>query len=76
MQSLPDIVPERRAEAARRYLAREIARTAPTEQLSAAESEDISARVLTVLDHPRFAALFAPGSRAGRKTRGLDTLES
>ncbi len=60
MQSLPDIVPGRRAEAARRYLAR----AQRTEDLSEAEGLEIAAQVLAVLDNPRFAALFAPGSRA------------
>jgi ATP-dependent helicase/nuclease subunit A len=60
MQSLPDIAPGRRAEAAKRYLAR----AQRTEDLSEAESVEISAQVLAVLDDPRFAALFAPGSRA------------
>jgi ATP-dependent helicase/nuclease subunit A len=58
MQSLPDIAPERRVEAARRYLARQ------NEDFDEAQRGDISGRVVAMLDDPRFAALFAPGSRA------------
>ena len=60
MQSLPDIAPERRAEAARKYLARK----EHTEKLDAAERDEILSQAVAVLDDPRFAALFAPGSRA------------
>jgi ATP-dependent helicase/nuclease subunit A len=58
MQSLPDIAPERRAEAARRYITRAGADFAP------AEREALVATTLRLLDDPRFAALFAAGSRA------------
>jgi ATP-dependent helicase/nuclease subunit A len=58
MQSLPDIAPERRAEAARRFLAR------AGRELSKAEHDDILRQVQAVLNDPNFAALFAPGSRA------------
>ena len=58
MQSLPDIPPERRAEAARRYLARQ------KTDFSEAERDEIVEQVLAVLADARFAALFAPGSRA------------
>jgi ATP-dependent helicase/nuclease subunit A len=58
MQSLPDIAPVRRAEAARRYVARAGAAFAP------ADREAFVATTLRLLDEPRFAALFAPGSRA------------
>ncbi len=57
MQSLPDIPPERRAEAARRHIAR-------VNGFGAEESERVARDVLTILEDPRFAALFAPGSRA------------
>jgi ATP-dependent helicase/nuclease subunit A len=60
MQSLPDIVPERRNEAMRMFLAR-VGRNG---ELSAAEQEEIAAQVRGVLDDARFAALFAAGSRA------------
>ena len=58
MQSLPDIPVERRAEAARRHIAR------AKDDLTAEERERIARDVLAILDDPRFAALFAPGSRA------------
>jgi ATP-dependent helicase/nuclease subunit A len=58
MQSLPDIPPDHRAEAARRYLARQ------SKDFDAAERDAIEARVLALLGDARFAALFAPGSRA------------
>ncbi len=60
MQSLPDIAPERRAEAARKYLAR----AERTEKLSTADSNEILRQTMAVLDDLRFAELFAPGSRA------------
>jgi ATP-dependent helicase/nuclease subunit A len=58
MQSLPDIAPERRAQAARRFLAH------AGRELSTAEHDEILRQVQAVLDEPSFAALFAPGSRA------------
>ena len=58
MQSLPDVSPERRAEAARRYVARSGASFAPAEQ------EGFVATTLRLIDEPRFSALFADGSRA------------
>lgn len=58
MQSLPDIAPERRAEAARRYVGRAGHAFAPAEQ------DAFVATTLRLLDEPRFAALFSPGSRA------------
>jgi ATP-dependent helicase/nuclease subunit A len=58
MQSLPDIPPERQADAALQYIARQ--RT----DFSEAERGEIAGQVLAVLGDPRFAALFAPGSRA------------
>jgi ATP-dependent helicase/nuclease subunit A len=58
MQSLPDIAPERRAEAARRYVARAGA------AFAVADQEAFVATTLRLLDEPRFAALFSPGSRA------------
>jgi ATP-dependent helicase/nuclease subunit A len=72
MQSLPDIAPERRAEAARRFLARAGAGLAP------AERDALAAKILQVLADARFAALFSPGSRAevpivGRLARGGKT---
>jgi ATP-dependent helicase/nuclease subunit A len=58
MQSLPDVPPAHRAEAARRYLAR------AGKEFAEAEQEAMAAQALRVLDDARFAALFAPGSRA------------
>jgi ATP-dependent helicase/nuclease subunit A len=58
MQSLPDVPPDRRAEAARRHIERQ------KTDFSAAECEAIAAGTLALLDDPRFAALFGPGSRA------------
>jgi len=57
MQSLPDVAPERRADAARRYLAGKALFTD-------VERDKITERVLSALAEPRFAALFQPGSRA------------
>jgi ATP-dependent helicase/nuclease subunit A len=58
MQSLPDIAPERRAEAARRYVTRAGHAFTPAEQ------DAFVATTLRVIDEPRFAALFSPASRA------------
>jgi ATP-dependent helicase/nuclease subunit A len=58
MQSLPDIAPERRAQAARRHLDR------AGQDFTEAERDAIARQVLALLDDARFAALFAPGSRA------------
>jgi ATP-dependent helicase/nuclease subunit A len=58
LQSLPEVAPERRAEAALRYLGRNAAAWA------AEEREALVQQVLALLDDPRFAALFGPGSRA------------
>jgi ATP-dependent helicase/nuclease subunit A len=62
MQSLPGIPEAERAEAARRHIERQ--RTGQTIDFTAAEAGDIVRQVLAVLADPRFAALFAPGSRA------------
>jgi ATP-dependent helicase/nuclease subunit A len=58
LQALPDIAPDQRAEAIRGYLAR------AARAFSAAEQEQIAGQIDTVLTDSRFAALFAPGSRA------------
>jgi ATP-dependent helicase/nuclease subunit A len=58
MQSLPDLLPEWRENAARRYLARN------AKEFSAAEQEALLGKVLAVLDDKRFAEMFVPGSRA------------
>jgi ATP-dependent helicase/nuclease subunit A len=57
LQALPAIPPERRAEAAQRYLAR-------ADGFSAAERAALTREVLAVLDDARFAPLFSPESRA------------
>jgi ATP-dependent helicase/nuclease subunit A len=58
LQSLPDIPPARRLQAARDYLA------GAGDSLSAEEREAIAAQVMGVLEHPRFHELYGPGSRA------------
>jgi len=55
LQALPDIPPARRAEAAERYLAKA--------DLAAVERAEIARQVFAVVDDPRFAEVFAPGSR-------------
>jgi ATP-dependent helicase/nuclease subunit A len=64
MQSLPDLLPERRTEAARGYLDR------AARQWDDAERARLVAEVLAVLADPRFAVLFAPGTRAEVPIRG------
>jgi ATP-dependent helicase/nuclease subunit A len=58
LQALPDIPPERRAEAARDYLTR------AGRDLEADECARIAVQVMRVIEDPRFRALYAPGSRA------------
>ena len=58
LQSLPDLKPEARPAAARRFLA------LPAHGLPDAEAAQIAAETLAVLEHPDFAAVFGPGSRA------------
>jgi ATP-dependent helicase/nuclease subunit A len=58
LQSLPDLAGERRRDAARRYLERNAADWAEDER------EALAGRVLALIDDPRFAEVFAPGSRA------------
>jgi ATP-dependent helicase/nuclease subunit A len=58
LQSLPDLLPEWRENAARHYLARN------AKKFSAAEQEELLTKVLALLSDKRFAELFAPGSRA------------
>jgi ATP-dependent helicase/nuclease subunit A len=74
LQALPAIPPARRAEAARRYVARDGADFGESERAA------MAAEVTAVLDDPRFAPLFAPGSRAevpivGRVTIGGRRIE-
>ena len=58
MQSLPDIPPARRKDAAERYLAGAATDFLPTEQ------SEIARQILAILDDRNFAQIFAPGSRA------------
>jgi ATP-dependent helicase/nuclease subunit A len=58
LQALPDLAPDARDAAARRHLAR------AAKNFSAEECEHMLEQVRCVLDDPRFAELFAPGSRA------------
>jgi ATP-dependent helicase/nuclease subunit A len=58
LQGLPDLPHPARAAGARRFLAW------PAHALAADAQDDILRETLTVLDHPDFAALFAPGSLA------------
>jgi ATP-dependent helicase/nuclease subunit A len=58
LQTLPNVAPDQRARAATRYLAVAAA------DLDAGERVTIANEVDDVLDHPAFAPLFAPGSRA------------
>jgi ATP-dependent helicase/nuclease subunit A len=58
LQSLPDIAPERRAEAADRFLAR------AHKDFTQAERDAMRGKVLAVLGHETFQPLFVPGSRA------------
>lgn len=64
LQSLPDVAPERRVEAAHKYLARNAADWPEDERAK------LAASVLAVIADPRFAAVFAPGSRAEVSTIG------
>ena len=69
LQSLPEVQPSRRREIARTFLARN------AETWSEVEREGLAANVLAVIAEPRFAPVFAGGSRAevaivGRLERG------
>jgi ATP-dependent helicase/nuclease subunit A len=65
LELLPDLPPAARAEAGRRFLAQ------PAHNLDGAAIDALVAEVLTVLNDPAFAALFAPGSRAEVPVTGL-----
>ncbi|MEN2980233.1 double-strand break repair helicase AddA [Tistrella bauzanensis] len=58
LQVLPDLPPDARADAAARFLA------APAHGLAAGDAAALAGEVMAVLDHPDFAAIFQPGSRA------------
>ena len=57
LQSLPEMSPPQRAQAMQDFLARQT-------KLDAAERSSLAGQVMAVLEDPRFAELFAPGSRA------------
>jgi ATP-dependent helicase/nuclease subunit A len=58
LQVLPDLPAADRPAAARRHLARPALALAPADQAA------LAGEVLAVLENPRFAAVFGPGSRA------------
>jgi ATP-dependent helicase/nuclease subunit A len=58
LQSLPELAADRRRELALNYLARN------AEAWTAAEREALAEKVLALISEPRFAAVFAAGSRA------------
>jgi ATP-dependent helicase/nuclease subunit A len=58
LQSLPDVATERRRDAAQKYLARN------TDGWTDGEREAVAGGVLALIGDPRFAPVFAPGSRA------------
>ena len=58
LQSLPAVAPEHRADAARRYLA------GKSRDFTADEAEELARKALMLVEHPDFAALFSPQSRA------------
>ncbi|MBV8935463.1 MAG: PD-(D/E)XK nuclease family protein [Alphaproteobacteria bacterium] len=65
LQHLPCVDVANRAEAVRRYLDR------PGNGLSAGAAEELVAEILAILDHPKLAPLFGPGSRAEVPLTGL-----
>ncbi len=58
LQSLPEIAPERRSDAARNFLVRNAKKWTPPER------DALAAQVLALINKEKFASLFAPGSRA------------
>ncbi len=58
LQSLPDVPAERRRDAALRYFARN------ADEWKAEEQEALATQILDLIGDSRFAAVFAPGSRA------------
>jgi ATP-dependent helicase/nuclease subunit A len=58
LQTLPELPPEDREAAGRRFLAR------PSHELSVSDIETWLTEALAVLSHPDFGDVFAPGSRA------------
>ena len=68
LQVVPDLPAPERSRAAHAYLEKTAA------DLSARERDGLVRRVLDVLDDPRFAAAFAPGSRAEVSVAGTIAL--
>jgi ATP-dependent helicase/nuclease subunit A len=62
LQIVPDIAPDRRRDAARRWMA---------QQNAADDADDVLQAVFAVLDDDRFAPLFAPGSLAEVPVTGV-----
>jgi ATP-dependent helicase/nuclease subunit A len=58
LQHLPELPPDARSAAARRWLAR------PGHDLTPENAATLAHEVLAILDHPELASLFGPGSRA------------
>jgi ATP-dependent helicase/nuclease subunit A len=58
LQSLPDVPPDRRRDAAQKYVARN------AKDWTEADREALASGVLALIADPRFAPVFAPGSRA------------
>ncbi|MBC7577046.1 MAG: double-strand break repair helicase AddA [Tardiphaga sp.] len=58
LQSLPDVAAERRQDAATRYLARH------ADKWTGDDRSALAVQVLALVEDPRFAELFSPGSRA------------
>ncbi|CAK0757907.1 ATP-dependent helicase/nuclease subunit A [Azospirillaceae bacterium] len=65
LQTLPDLIPEAREAAARRWLAN------PSHNLSIRQQDEMTAEVLAVIHHPEFAPLFGSGSQAEVPIVGL-----
>lgn len=65
LETLPDIAPEERAPAARRFLA------LPAHALTVEQQQEIEAAVFRVLDDPSLSGVFAPGSRAEVPVAGM-----
>lgn len=65
LQSLPDLAPERRQDATRRFLTR------PVHDLSPADQTEIEEATLAVLNQADFAPIFGPGSQAEVPVAGL-----
>ena len=65
LQALPELAPERRVAAAARFVAR-ASFGVPEEDRAA-----LVAEVMAVVEHPDFAAVFGPGSRAEAPIAGL-----